>query len=451
VTSVSCPDATNCTATGIYVDSSTSSQVFTTDEASGVWGQVKVLSIPSAVSLPGANITIGCVPGGACTVAGAYVTSGMRPGQVFAATIGADGSIGSALPAQPAMGPALNVTGIACPQDGYCTLIDAPGGVPQIVSEATMATVTLTASASPVTYGSEPAETFTATVSSTAGDTPTGTVMVTSPDGYISPGGSALCTIKLAGGTGSCPYIPNPQFPGGAFTVTGTYTGDASYISTSGTATVTVNKAATTTTATISPAKATFTGKALTVTFSATIASPTATGAGAGAGAPTGYTTVTIDGKQLLNCVDVQVGNGKSMCTSSIGTVPAGRHKIIISYSSDGNYLASTSAPVYLTIAKAKTATGLTLAKPTITYGHENMEKLTVSVSHVGSAYATGKVAVKIGFTTICTISLSKGTGSCTLGATRLRAGTYHLAATYAGDGNYGSSTSTSKTLKVTA
>lgn len=64
--------------------------------------------------------------------------------------------------------------------------------------------------------------------------------------------------------------------------------------------------------------------------------------------------------------------------------------------------------------------TGLTLAKTAITYGHETAEKLTVSVSHAGSVYATGKVEVKSGSTVVCTITLNKGTGSCTLTARRL-------------------------------
>jgi hypothetical protein len=38
-------------------------------------------------------------------------------------------------------------------------------------------------------------------------------------------------------------------------------------------------------------------------------------------------------------------------------------------------------------------------------------------------------VAVRIGGTTICAITLSKGTGSCTLANTRLRAGTYTFVA----------------------
>ena len=79
------------------------------------------------------------------------------------------------------------------------------------------------------------------------------------------------------------------------------------------------------------------------------------------------------------------------------------------------------------------------------------MEKLTASVSHVGSGYATGKVEVKSGASIVCTISLSKGVGSCTLTAKRLipLPHGYHLVAVYLGNGNYLPSASAAKALTV--
>jgi hypothetical protein len=103
-------------------------------------------------------------------------------------------------------------------------------------------------------------------------------------------------------------------------------------------------------------------------------------------------------------------------------------------------------------VAKAKTTTTLALSKTSVAYGRENAARLSVSVSHVGSVYPTGKVSVRIGGTTICTITLSKGTGSCTLSSKRLRAGSYRFSALYGGNGDYNSSPlSASKTLKVAA
>lgn len=58
---------------------------------------------------------------------------------------------------------------------------------------------------------------------------------------------------------------------------------------------------------------------------------------------------------------------------------------------------------------------------------------------------------MRIGGTTICTISLNKGAGACTLANTRLRPGAYRFVALYPGNGDYNSSTSPSKTLRVAA
>ncbi len=490
VTSVSCPGPADCTATGVFNAAQTSLGVFTADEASGTWGQAKPMNVPSATTMlsvttrvgcrsagscvafgeaavpapapsggdvfesfvatetssgnwgagqaipgptpasPGQVAALSCVPGGDCTIVGTEFKTGTN--RVFAVTVGADGSVGKAEQVGPAMGTTPAVSGLSCPQAGYCTMIDAPGGVPQEVSEATTAAVSLTASASAVTFGAEPAETFSASVSLTAGGTPPGTVTVTGPDGR------ALCTITLSGGTGSC-TASRPSLPGGSDTVTGTYSGDASCISASGTATVTVARAATTTSLALSPASATFAGKALTETFTATIA-------GAG-GTPTGHASVSLNGRQLTSCAQVQVAGGKITCTGSVGALLPGRYAFTVAYAGDTDFAPSASATRYLTVGRAKTTTGLTLSKATVTYGHENAEKFTVSVSHAGSVYATGRVAVRIGGTTI---SLNKGTGSCTLGATRLRAGTYRFVALYSGNGNYNTSLSPTKTLRVT-
>jgi hypothetical protein len=326
------------------------------------------------------------------------------------------------------------IVGLACPQSGYCTLAYNLSGAPELVSEATAATVTLTASAPAVTYGSEPAETFTATASSPAGGTPTGTVTVTGPDG------GTLCTITLSGGTGNCSDA-TPALPGGTSTLTATYSGDASYVAASGTTTVTVNRAATTTSLGISPTSATFSGKDIIVTFSTSVTSA--------AGTPAGAVSVDINGKGLVNCDGDVLTVGKDTCATSVGVLTPGRYAFTVGYPGNADFAPSTSAVRYLTVSKAKTTTTLTLSKTTVTYGHESAEKLTVAVSHVGSVYPTGKVAVRIGGTTICTITLNKGTGSCTLGNTRLRAGTYRFVALYAGNGDYNSSASPSKTLKI--
>jgi hypothetical protein len=393
--SISCPEATVCTAVGTYgvQGGGSALDVFTVDEADGNWGQAQELSTPGPLNqdyvtpqpflscasagncaitstftkypsgdpevfatsesgdgnwgndqpisgIPAGDIsaasTVSCAPGGDCTVVGSYASpyEGGRPSEthLFTATGTPGGSFGSARPLLSFNSPGFLSTVADCPQAGYCTLAVNPwAGVPELVTEATAATVTLKATRPAVTFGAEQAETLTATVASPAGGTPTGTVTVTH-------GTTPVCTIKLANRTGRCTLTAD-RLPGGTDKLTATYSGDASYLRASSTATVTVDK--------------------------------------------------------------------------------------------------------------ARTSTRLTLAKTTITYGHENAEKLTVSVSHVGSVYATGKVTIKAGRVTICTITLSRGGGSCTLSAKRLNPGTYRLAASYPGNSNYLSSNSSLETLRV--
>jgi hypothetical protein len=69
----------------------------------------------------------------------------------------------------------------------------------------------------------------------------------------------------------------------------------------------------------------------------------------------------------------------------------------------------------------------------------------------VSAVALVGKAQVRIGGTVLCTVTLSKGAGSCTLTARQLRAGGYTIVAVYLGDVSYHSSQSAVKTVKVAA
>jgi hypothetical protein len=102
-------------------------------------------------------------------------------------------------------------------------------------------------------------------------------------------------------------------------------------------------------------------------------------------------------------------------------------------------------------ITKATTSTALKLSASKVTYGHEQTERLSVTVTpqHPGQAPA-GKVTIKTASTTVCTITLTAGHGSCHLTKTKLKTGTYHLTATYAATANFDSSASPTKKLTIT-
>jgi hypothetical protein len=94
------------------------------------------------------------------------------------------------------------------------------------------------------------------------------------------------------------------------------------------------------------------------------------------------------------------------------------------------------------TEATASTVT-LTASAPTVTYGKEQAETLTATVTSPAGGTPTGTVTVTDGTVTACSITLANGTGKCTLAATALPGGTDQLTATYSGDISYAAAGST--------
>ncbi len=93
--------------------------------------------------------------------------------------------------------------------------------------------------------------------------------------------------------------------------------------------------------------------------------------------------------------------------------------------------------------------TTLALSAPSVAFGTEQAERMSVTVSSAGTP--TGTVTVTAGTTHVCTITLAAGAGSCTLQPTQLPVGTYLVTASYSGDANTSPSASSQQTLTVTA
>lgn len=480
-TAVSCPDATDCT-----VAEWDGGQVYAFDETNGVWSQGQAsaswvnppllgcrsagncviagnvqysegrsqVQAPSAVTevsgvwqtvapLPGFQFGteigtvqgLSCVPDGDCTIAGNSMADGGDGHSIWTAVSGADGSIGTLQRGYQSPGSGY-VSSLSCPRDGYCTLglFSEFTDMNMLETEATASTIGLTASAAKVTYGAEQSETLTATVSSAAGGTPAGAVTVTSPTG------GTLCTITLAGGTGTCTLTAR-QLPAGTSMLTAGYSGDATYLPATMTATVTVGQAATATRLSVTPGGITFSGDATRLAVAGTVSSA--------AGTSDGYATVRVDGHAVSGCTNVWFSAGRVSCTGTTAILTGGKHNVTLSYAGRGNFAASASPALALTVGAARSTPALSLSRSPVRYGSENAERLTVSVSHVGTVYPAGQAQVRTGRTTLCTVTLSKGAGSCTLTARRLRAGRYGLVAVYPGDVSYHSSQSAGKALTV--
>lgn len=95
--------------------------------------------------------------------------------------------------------------------------------------------------------------------------------------------------------------------------------------------------------------------------------------------------------------------------------------------------------------------TTLTLSTPTVTYGHEQVEKFSVNVSAAapGTGVPTGWVVVESRSRFLCVIHLHRGKGSCALFPWALAPGSYKVVAYYNGDTNFKPSASGKQTLTV--
>jgi hypothetical protein len=232
------------------------------------------------------------------------------------------------------------------------------------------------------------------------------------------------------------------QLPAGTDTLTAAYGGDAIFLPAGGTTTVTVSQAATATQLAFTPRGITFSGTATKLKVTGTVSST--------AGTPSGWTTVRVDGRAVSGCTNVPFSAGTVSCTGSTAILTGGKHSVTLSYSGHGNFAASVSPASTLTVSVAKSTATLSLSRSSVGYGSENAVKFTVSVSHVGSVRPAGKAQVRAGGTTVCTVTLHNGTGTCTLTARQLRPGTHTITAVYLGDVNYHSSQSAARPLKVT-
>ena len=168
-----------------------------------------------------------------------------------------------------------------------------------------------------------------------------------------------------------------------------------------------------------------------------------------GSPTPSGQVSVS-DGTQ--NCEATLSGsNGTATGTCSITEQAVGSYSLTASYPGDANFVSSvTSAPTSLSVGQAASATALQLSAAKMIYGDEGAIQLSVTVSpEYTGLIPIGTVTVTQSTTTLCTLMLSGGRGSCTLSATELPAGTYGLVATYGGNTNFKGSISAQVALAV--
>lgn len=162
---------------------------------------------------------------------------------------------------------------------------------------------------------------------------------------------------------------------------------------------------------------------------------------------PTGSVTIAEATRVLCR---ITLAAAKGSCSLSPVDLAPGTYTLVARYGGSSTFGPSSSPSARLTVQRATSTTGLTLSAKRVTYGDEQTEHLTVTVSpQFAGSVPTGTVTVTQSATTLCKIKLSSSTGSCTLSAKRLRAGVYHLVATYAGSAEFESSASHERKLTV--
>ena len=168
------------------------------------------------------------------------------------------------------------------------------------------------------------------------------------------------------------------------------------------------------------------------VTFTATVKDTTSNTA------VPGGTVSFKEGAVTINSGTATDANGQA---SSSGVFTATTHTVTATYSPATGYLTNSNSVIF-TVAKRPTA--LAISFPTqISYGQAGLGSATV----VGGAGETGGITFVDGATAIATSSIFNDVGTMPLSL--LRAGAHSLTASYPGDANHVSSTSSAAVVNV--
>jgi YVTN family beta-propeller protein len=134
--------------------------------------------------------------------------------------------------------------------------------------------------------------------------------------------------------------------------------------------------------------------------------------------------------------------------TVLVGSEPEG---VAANPSTDRIYVADAGSAIVSVIDGGQSASQVTLSLTgsSVTYGHEQTAVFKARVTPTSPSEPTGSVTITSGTKTLCHLTLSAGSGHCSASAAALGAGTYVVTASYAGNTEFDSSTSSGVTLTV--
>lgn len=272
--------------------------------------------------------------------------------------------------------------------------------------------------------------------------------------------GNGQIVVPLTTGTGSVQYN---GLPGGQYTVYARYGGDSSdAASTSTGISVNIAAEASTTALQVNAYNAQTENSLGSLTGipygSIVLLDAQIEGAAEGQnteGSATGSVTFK-NGSSTVGTANVNVSNVASYpaLTGSFAVLAPGSYNVTANYSGDPSYKASTSTAVPFSVAQGVTTTAATANPTTVTSGGSTTITATIMTPANDGANPTGSVTLKLGSTTLATISsftttyVASGlveytvlTGTGTVQASALAAGSNTINVTYSGDTNYAAST----------
>lgn len=250
-------------------------------------------------------------------------------------------------------------------------------------------------------------------------------------------------TGSLIASAGYSALLVGPNYPTlapGSYTITASYSGDATFNASSSSISFVVAQQTPTVTLTTSAAYIT---SGTNVVLTATVANPAGLTPTLAAN-PTGTVTFTDTTTSTVLGTSSSLNSAGVAFLNTTGITTSGANSITATYNGDSNYATATSAAKTVTVG-ALTSTSLTTAVTAGTYYVLSTVPLTATIT---PSAATGTVYFYADNVLLGTGTLSGGVASYS--TTALTAGFHSITATYAGNTTYtGSNASTSFTMNA--
>jgi subtilase family serine protease len=304
------------------------------------------------------------------------------------------------------------------------------------------------------TYNPSAQVTLTASVvSQTGGATPTGTATFKNVSTGLPIAGTAPVTLDINGNASLSLALNTAFSTTSSYNLVAVYNGDSTYEALTSVPPLTVTTEKSCTKLTVVPTTTTPTvGASLSVTVNWVVNSPVC-GPPAGNATPTGSITLNVSGGTAISYTSGLTTTviGTTTTTTATFSVPVTTTTDALQavYSGDTYYAASTSDQVTLTVVTPPTV-AVTLGTTTPQPGSTLAVSATVTpVSSTGTA-PTGTVTFYLDGVSQMTQALVAGSPSTASGSITVpTTGTHIVTATYNGDSNYTSSTSTGVSFTV--